>query len=40
MLELKIIDCAEITADINKNENIEPQIRCKTVNEILANDVY
>ena len=40
MLELNIIDCTDITSDINENENIEPQIRCKTVNEILANDVY
>ena len=39
MLELNIIDCTEITSDINKNENIKPHIRGKTVDEILANKV-
>ena len=39
MLKLNIIDCAEITADINENENINPQIRGETMDEILANDV-
>ena len=39
MLELNIIDYAETTADINENENIEPQIRGETVDEILANNI-
>ena len=39
MLELNITDVVESTSDNNENDNIEPEIKDRTVEKILANDV-
>ena len=39
MLELNITDVPESTSDNNENDNIEPEIKDRTVDKILANDI-